>query len=200
MQKSSSSYNSYGKALFKGMKNMMLRGVGASGSSGSSKAKQTAAASAKVEKSTSPSAAQTRSLQEPASSSASSKSTRLTSAFEEQKKPDCSLATNPVQVKVSTVDNDTIQVGTEEEDKDGGSPRQVTAPEAINDKIKTSPPSLEISSFDEEMVKRAIQMKPRSLSFVLDQSTSSPPQASIEQNQTNYRLDQNDIISPQLPS
>ena len=34
-------------------------------------------------------------------------------------------------------------------------------------KIETSPPIVEIAEFDEESIKRAIQMKPRSLSFVI---------------------------------
>ena len=61
-----------------------------------------------------------------------------------------------------------------EEDKDGGSPKQVNIAEMIEPmmtptqaKIEASPPTVEIAEFDEESIKRAIQMKPRSLSFVL---------------------------------
>ena len=54
----------------------------------------------------------------------------------------------------------------EEEDKDGGTPNAVNeSPEKPGGEAE-EPHTLELGQLDEEMVKRAIQMKPRSLSFV----------------------------------
>ena len=127
----------------------------------------------------------------------------VTSAFEEQERR------NSPEIDVELIiENDN---GTTEEDKDGGSPKQVVTQEykleevAVGSFEQQSSPVVEIGEIDEEMVKRAIQMKPRSLSFVFQGSPESPTDTRQREVKTNYRssfnhhqLGSNDLVIQQV--
>ena len=68
----------------------------------------------------------------------------------------------------------------EEEDKDGGSPKAANEPPEQPGGIAEGSEMLELGQLDEEMVKRAIQMKPRSFSFVFPGAATVAPQSNTQ--------------------
>ena len=79
-----------------------------------------------------------------------------------------------MNIEVKEVDREDDE---EEEDKDGGSPKAANEPPGG---VAEGSEMLELGQLDEEMVKRAIQMKPRSFSFVFPGAATVAPQSNTQ--------------------